>query len=681
MAALNTLRTKGSILLTAVIGISLLAFLLGDGTSLFQNNTVTVGEINGKKVSLKEYATEIDLMTSIRQYMTGASSLSNQESEMVQGQVWNKFVTDIVLIPTYKELGLEVTNTELLDMVNGVYISPIVMQIFSDPQAGGFDKERVTQFVANLGADQTGTARKFWSFVEEQSADNRMNEKYNNLVKQGMYVTSLQIEQALANNSSDYSIEYVTKALSTIADDAVTVTDKELKAYYDKHIARFKYIDATEVEYVTFDIVPSEQDFIDAEANANKIAVELAESAEMEQFVNYTSEQKFDARYYKQSELPQYLQEQVATAEVGASFNPNFENNVYSIARLADTKVMADSITLRSVFVDPTKNIDSILTVIKASADGFNSVVSTLSLTGDQNAESMSISTGDLAPAFLEKLQNAKKGDVSTFDVQGAKQLLYVVSVGQPVKKYQVAQVITTVLPSERTEQNIFERATAFRNEVSSGKSFGEAIAGHQYIKRTAKVDPSSRAFAGFDNSRELVRWALLTDNKVGTLSHVVTAGNVNVVAYITKKMVRGTAPFEDVKEDIRPLYVAKAKMEMAVKELSGASSLESLASTLGTEVGSATDVKFSMSNIPGIGLAPEVVGALTTMKEGVIAAIPAGTSAAAVKITSKIPNEGMDAEKAKVMLETTALAYLDGRIGGVIGQMIDIKDNRVIYY
>lgn len=681
MAALNTLRTKGSILLTAVIGISLLAFLLGDGTSLFNNNTITVGKIDGKKVSLKEYATEVDLMTSIRQYMSGASSLSTQESEMIQGQVWNKFVTDAVLIPSYKDLGLEVTNTELLDMVNGVYISPVVMQIFSDPETGGFDKERVTQYVANLSADQTGTARKFWSFVEEQAADNRMNEKFNNLVKQGMYVTSLQIEQTLADNSSDYSIEFVTKALSTIADDAVTVTDKDLKAYYDKHIARFKYNDASEVEYITFDIVPSEQDFIDAEVNANKLATELAESTEMEQYVNYTSEQKFDPRYYKQSELPQYLQEQVVVAEVGTSFNPNFENNVYSIARLVDTKVMADSITLRSIFVDPTKNIDSVLNVIKASADGFSSVVSTLSLTGAQNTESISISTGDLAPTFIEKLQNAKKGDVATFDVQGAKQILYVVSVGQSVKKYQVAQVISTVVPSEKTEQIIFERANAFRNEVSGGKSFEEAIAGHQYIKRTTTVDPASRAFAGFDNSRELVRWAQMSDNKVGTLSHVVTAGNVNVVAYIKKKMTKGTAPFEDVKADIRPLYIAKVKMEMAIKELSGASSLESLASTLGSEVGTAMDVKFSMSNIPGIGIAPEVVGALTTMKEGVIAAIPAGTSAVAVKIISKIPNEGMDAEKAKVMLETMASAYLDMRIGGVIGQMIDIKDNRVIYY
>lgn len=678
MAALNTLRTKGSILLTAVIGISLLAFLLGDGTSLFNQTTVVVGTVNDKEVILKDYATEVDLMSNIRQYMTGATSLTTQESEMVQTQVWNKFVADAALYPSMEKLGLQVSDEELLDMVNGVYISPVVMQIFTNQQSGAFDKEQLTQFVSNLDMDNTGRARSFWSFIETQSADNRMNEKLNTLIKNGMYVTSLQVDQALADNSNDYSIEYVTKAISSIADDAVKVTDQDLKDYYNKHIARFKYNDASEVEYITFDIMPSAEDFTEAEANASKIASELAESNEMEQYVNYTSEEKFDTRYYKQTDLPQYIQPQMEDAVVGKSFAPNFENNIYSIARVSDIKVMPDSATLRSVYVDPAKNIDSIINVIKAG--GFDGVVASLSLTQGENAQEVAINTGDLAPQFSEKIINAKKGDVLTFDVQGAKQIVLVSSLGQPVKKYQIAKVVISVVPSSKTEQGIYAKATAFINEVKGGKTFEEALTNNQYIKRNATIENSSRNFAELDNSRELVRWSLTSAK--GELSHVVTVANMNVIAFVKNKMERGTAPFEAVKEDIRPLYIAKAKMDLAVKELSGATSLEALAASNGTEVGTATDIKFSMSNIPGIGVAPEVVGALSSLKEGVISTgIPAGNNAAAVKITSKIATEGMDAAKAKVMLETTADAYLDMRISNAITEKVIVKDNRVIYY
>lgn len=679
MAALNTLRTKGSILLTVVIGISLLAFLLGDGTSLFNKNTNDVGTVNGEKISYKSYSTEVDLLTNVRQYMTNQTSLSTEETDMVLNQVWNKMVSDIILLPVYKSLGFTISDDELLDMVNGTYVSPIVMQIFTDPNSGNFDKERVTEYVANLDADQTGRARQFWSYIEGQISDSRMSEKYNNLVKEGMYVTSLQVDQAVSCNQDDYTIEYVTKSLSSIADDAVKVTDADLREYYTKHNKRFEFATSSEVEYVTFDITPSEQDFKDAEENAMTVATELRESNDVEQYVSYTSETKFDSRYYKQEELPAYINSAIAEASVGTTFEPHFENNIYNIARVTDIKVIPDSVELRSVYVDAKKNIDSIKNIINAG--GFDQIVSTLSLTGDAaSSEAVKVSTGDLAPQFTEKVFAAKKGDVLTFDVNGAKQLLYVVSLGQPAKKYQVGQIILTVVPSSTTEQIAYAKATAFINEVNSGKSFDETISAHQYIKRTAKVTTADRKFAEMENSRELVRWSFTS--KVGALSHVLTIGNVNIVAHLKNTFEKGPAPFESVKEEIRPLYIAKAKMDMAVKELSGASSLESLATKENTTVGTASDVKFSTMNIPGIGIAPELVGAITSLKEGVISqGIPAGNAAAAVKITSKIKNEGIDAAKMKVLLESTATSYLDMRIGAAISSMSDVNDKRVINY
>ena len=54
MATLNTLRTRGGIVVSIVIGIALLAFLLGDfgnqGASAFQERKMRVGEINGEKI-------------------------------------------------------------------------------------------------------------------------------------------------------------------------------------------------------------------------------------------------------------------------------------------------------------------------------------------------------------------------------------------------------------------------------------------------------------------------------------------------------------------------------------------------------------------------------------------------------------------------------------------------------
>ena len=55
MASLNTLRTKGGVIVSIVIGIALLAFLLGDFMPRSCSD-ISVGTINGKKIDYMEYS-------------------------------------------------------------------------------------------------------------------------------------------------------------------------------------------------------------------------------------------------------------------------------------------------------------------------------------------------------------------------------------------------------------------------------------------------------------------------------------------------------------------------------------------------------------------------------------------------------------------------------------------------
>ena len=53
MATLNTLRTRGGVIVSIVIGIALLAFLLGDLSSagnMMNARKMRVGEIDGNKI-------------------------------------------------------------------------------------------------------------------------------------------------------------------------------------------------------------------------------------------------------------------------------------------------------------------------------------------------------------------------------------------------------------------------------------------------------------------------------------------------------------------------------------------------------------------------------------------------------------------------------------------------------
>lgn len=129
MATLNTLRTRGGIVVSIVIGIALLAFLLGDfgnqGASAFQERKMRVGEINGEKIGYTQFTDKVDYLTAIVETSSGRNSLSAEEQDQIRDQAWDFLVSQYALEPGFEAAGFRVGEAEQIDMVDGTYISPV----------------------------------------------------------------------------------------------------------------------------------------------------------------------------------------------------------------------------------------------------------------------------------------------------------------------------------------------------------------------------------------------------------------------------------------------------------------------------------------------------------------------------------------------------------------------------
>ena len=103
-----------------------------------------------------------------------------------------------------------------------------------------------------------------------------MNTKYNNLVAKGLFVTSKQaeFEKNLSGNTVDFS--YILKNYASIPDSSVKISESDIESYYAKHKENYKRTALRDIEYVTFDVIPSEDDIKQTEQWINKTKEEFA---------------------------------------------------------------------------------------------------------------------------------------------------------------------------------------------------------------------------------------------------------------------------------------------------------------------------------------------------------------------------------------------------------------------
>ena len=190
-------------------------------------------------------------------------------------------------------------------------------------------------------------------YIEGQIKLDRTRTKYNNLVSKGLYVTSEEAKKSLEEKNKNANFQYVALNYSSIADSAVKVSDANLKAYYDKHKDQYKQEKTRKIEYITFDVVPSEADNAATLKWINDNKQEFAAVTDNEQYVNVNSDTRFDPAFSKKEELNPTLAEWAFTAQPGDFYGPYFENGEYKLAKIDQFKMLPDSVQASHILIKP----------------------------------------------------------------------------------------------------------------------------------------------------------------------------------------------------------------------------------------------------------------------------------------------------------------------------------------
>ncbi len=635
MATLQRIRSRAGILIAVIIGIAIFSFVLQDlltgGKSVLVNSRIQFAEIDGKSLSYQEYADKVDKLAEYYRLRYGLSSLDEQMMESVREETWNNIVREYATMSEFKKLGISVPTDEVMDMVQGRNPHPIIRQLFADPQTGILNRSFLLQFIRTMDEDPTGAQKTIWLQLENQIINDKAFSKYNNLIRKGLYTTGLEAEFVFRETDKKVDFSYVRQLFSSITDTAVTYTEADLRKYYDENTYQYMQEASRDIEYVVFEVVPSDEDDQGTLDWINNLKNEFETTTDVVSLVNIESDFPYDSVFLTKSELSENISEFMFKAKPGDVTGPYFENGAYKLARLVEIGFRPDSVRARHILIQPdqkttmerTKEIaDSVKNLIRNGAD-FAVLALTMSADGSsQDGGNLGWFTeGRMVMPFNDACFEGKKGDLMVVQTQFGNHVIEILEQSPLVKKVRVAILSREVKPSSKTYQEIYTRAVEFAGVNTTYEKFNAAIAEQNLTKRYAsELTVNQRTMPGLDYPRPLIQWVFEADlNDISP--QIFELGNKFVIAAVTAIREKGPSPLDQIRNEI-VLEVRKNKkaekiIEVFRSNITADSSLDNIARKMGLQVQEAVNISFSSVSIPSAGIEPKVIGVASSLPEG----------------------------------------------------------------
>ncbi len=660
MAVLETIRVKFGIVITVLIAVALLSFIIDPSTlqsvSSSMSSKYDVGNIDGKSISYTDFQAELDKFTTINEISTGSSARNEEQQTAVRNAAWQSLIDQYLFVKNARKAGLDIGEEEMLAMMSGEMESPVFTQnpTFYD-ENGVFSKQRLLEFVDYISTDESGRLKMFWDYLQNTAITQEYYSKYMSLFNQSNYANPLMLAEQVAENNNTFDVEFVMVPFGYSKDTTIVVSDSEIQKYYKSHKEQYRQDASRDIEYVVFEVVPSDEDIAAANQALTDVYDEFASADNMKTFLLANSDRQYDAHWYKEGEL-----NSVASVV-----------NDYAFGNQKGTsKVLSEGDSFYAVRVMESANVPEEVYVKFAPANSEN-VDSLLNVSEPQWIPQ--------TPGF-EDVMTAKKGSKVT--VNGL--VFKVLDTRNAAPRKRVAILEKKAVAGKETVNGFYTKANTLAT-MSAGKydSFRAAVDSlGVYAHPVNKMLEGTDRLGSVEGTKEVTRWAF--EAKKGQVSNIITINNnYFIIAAVKNIHKEGYTPVSEVSAQIsNRLYNEKRTEKKAAEiaeQIAGLESLEAVAEALGATV--STKEGLSFSSMSAQGLDPKFIGAASVAEDGKVCGPVAGNMGVYVyKVTGREAGSFFTEEDAKTRNSQMA-QYASQMVVPTMMDDADVKDNRARFF
>jgi peptidyl-prolyl cis-trans isomerase D len=538
-------------------------------------------------------------------------------------------------------------------------------------------------------------------YIENQIKQDRIKTKYNSLVSKGLYVTSEEAKNSLEAKNKNASFQYLVLNYSSVSDAAVTVSDSDLKEYYNQHKDLYKQDKTRKIEYVTFEVLPSAADNAATQKWVTDSKQDFATTTDNAQYVNVNSDTRFDPAYSKKEDLPANIAEWAFAAQPGDFYGPYFENNEYKLVKIDQFKMLPDSAQASHILINPqtygsVEKARALVDSLKRNIElGGSFVEAAMKYSEDKGSKMNGGDVGwfkrkQMVPEFEEAVFSGEINKLYIAGTQFGFHLIKPTKKGKETNQVRIATLSRKVVASTETYQKAYSETSKFASENQSLEDFNKAVLDQKLDKKLAALKENDREVTGLEYSRALVRSAFAADkgkilvNNEG--SPIFEFGNKFVIGAMTEATEEGPSSFEEAKIRVDLAVRKEKKAQMLIEKVktaaAGQTDLTSIASKLSIVVQDAPAVNFTTYSIPNAGFEPALVGSVSVLPEGKISApIEGNAGIYLAKVTSVVKNADNDLKGEKLRLAQSMGYRAGSQVFESMKKVVDIQDKRAKFY
>ena len=686
------MREKFGVVISVIIALSLLYFIapMDDLMTLF-GKPQNVGEIAGTGISYEDFQNELNTFTTINEITTGSSAQNDQTQKQIQNAAWQSLLDRYMFFKNCNAAGIHVSDAEVADLLAGEHVSPIIAQnpLFAD-ENGVFSADRVREI--NRMAEDDANLKTYWNYLKNTIRTQQYYSKYAALFTLTALENPVTLADAVAVGNTTADIELVTIPYGYSRDTTITVSASEVKSFYKAHENEYKQKASRDIEYVVFEVKPSQKDIAQTEKSITEVLDEFAQTDNMKSFLLKNSDRNYSEYWYRKGELKTVCPEVDDFAFSGAKgVSPVYKNgDSFFAARVMKSANVPDSVYVKHILfqgTDAKKEAEDVLAQLVKKPSQFSTLAAEYSADKNSAADGELGNIGWMTQTYmipgLESVITAKPGVPYIVKSQYGTHIVLVTKTTKPVAKKQVAVLEKTVLASKETFNTFYAQANKF-STIANGTYEGYLRAVDSlgvYSHKQNKVLESTSAYGSIDQARELTRWVF--DAKKNKASGVITVNNNYFFVAAVKNIHKdGIAPLEEVSAMIQnKLYIDKRneKKTAEIAAQTAGLSLEQIAENHNVTVSNRADISFSPTSAAAV--EPALLGAIYNAQIGEVSGPVKGNQGVYMfKVTRREQGAFYTESDAKNFASQKA-QYSTQMLMPVMEEAAGVVDNRARYF